>query len=728
MWNRPKASKLVYVAVLVQSATSIAQQIEPARIASEGFSVRVDVVVTDRDNRIVTDLSAADFRLYEDGVPQTLDSVAFQERHLEVSVGRESDPVTEADTEAPREPPFLGPVSQNPCHIYLLDLSSTDVSGRRMLGEGLGRFFEENLGPQDCAAIFSLDPGFTFRQGFTNNKRELRDSVRDLNTVGFNLAAADANLLSALTSAGFIKGAAESSSEYQTARVFDSLELLVPGAFGRSPDDFLQRVIEHYLKSRAWVHRRQTHELLQAIQAIARGVAPLPGRKTLVLVSRGFVVGAESERELHQTVEVANNAGLAVYGLDPQGLEVYGTTSSLAQFGQISSLNADFRGIDAIGGESFFDRAKVSGSDVRDSALRYLTAATGGFAVRNTNDLRSGFRRIHQESGGYYLLAYRPRNQQYDGGIRSLRVEVKRPGVRVFHRDSYRAVPPGLEVLAPQQYQRLRAARRGELDLTLPARMRVYRFPSFALEQGLVVNLAVETGGLVYTTAPAEKKEVETAHLLLSYLVTDSATGTVVLAWELPVNVHLTRQERETLAELTFSEEWSLAPGEYTLEVIVLDDLSKRAAYLQRDLQLRMPSTRILISDVVLGSSLEKASGQAGLLDAGEATVIPSADRVFGAESRLIFHFRVCSRAQEVSLRVFLARAGENSRLPVAELMVPAVGTDGGECLAVSRYVELDGLAPGAYALTVEAGESEKPVQQTAWFEVRPRQDRSPNP
>lgn len=173
--------------------------------------------------------------------------------------------------------------------------------------------------------------------------------------------------------------------------------------------------------------------------------------------------------------------------------------------------------------------------------------------------------------------------------------------------------------------------------------MSMYRFPSFTLEQGLVVNLAVETGGRAYTATPGGEKEVETARLLLSYIVTESATETAVLAWELPVNVHLTWQERGALAELTFSEEWSLAPGEYTLELIVLDDLSKRAAHLQCDLQLKVPSTGVLFSDVVLGSRLEKASGQAGLLAAGEATVIPSADRVFGAESRLIFHFRVCS-------------------------------------------------------------------------------------
>jgi hypothetical protein len=60
MWSRPDAFKLVCVAVLIQSATSIAQRIEPFILATEGFSVVVDVVATDRHKRIMADLSAAD--------------------------------------------------------------------------------------------------------------------------------------------------------------------------------------------------------------------------------------------------------------------------------------------------------------------------------------------------------------------------------------------------------------------------------------------------------------------------------------------------------------------------------------------------------------------------------------------------------------------------------------------------------------------------------------------
>ncbi|HEY8149885.1 MAG TPA: hypothetical protein VIK51_13345, partial [Vicinamibacteria bacterium] len=55
--------------------------------------VRVDVVVTDRQGRAVTDLRAADFALSEDGVPQTINSF-------------ESVSVAEAPDETPPERPF----------------------------------------------------------------------------------------------------------------------------------------------------------------------------------------------------------------------------------------------------------------------------------------------------------------------------------------------------------------------------------------------------------------------------------------------------------------------------------------------------------------------------------------------------------------------------------------------------------------------------------------------
>jgi Ca-activated chloride channel homolog len=76
------------VGVAVAVATAVASFAVPARLQSQqssNFSARVDLVsmavtVADKRHRLITDLSARDFAIYEDGKPQTLSAFAVGER------------------------------------------------------------------------------------------------------------------------------------------------------------------------------------------------------------------------------------------------------------------------------------------------------------------------------------------------------------------------------------------------------------------------------------------------------------------------------------------------------------------------------------------------------------------------------------------------------------------------------------------------------------------------
>jgi Ca-activated chloride channel family protein len=76
------------VGVAVAVATAVASFAVPAPLQSQqssNFSARVDLVsmavtVADKRHRLITDLSARDFAIYEDGKPQTLSAFAVGER------------------------------------------------------------------------------------------------------------------------------------------------------------------------------------------------------------------------------------------------------------------------------------------------------------------------------------------------------------------------------------------------------------------------------------------------------------------------------------------------------------------------------------------------------------------------------------------------------------------------------------------------------------------------
>ena len=57
--------------------------------------------------------------------------------------------------------------------------------------------------------------------------------------------------------------------------------------------------------------------------------------------------------------------------------------------------------------------------------LARLAEDTGGFLVRDTNDLGSAFRRIEEDNRFHYMLTYSPKNEQFDGKFRTIGVKVR---------------------------------------------------------------------------------------------------------------------------------------------------------------------------------------------------------------------------------------------------------------------------------------------------------------
>jgi VWFA-related protein len=681
----------------------------------EGFSVAVDVVVTDRNGRILKDLSHSNFRLIEDGVVHEVDSVQFIERLRGEIAEKGSEDFPRQDgfvnqLQADSSVTRLSSTVQTGCVVFLIDLSTMDLSGRRLLEGALVQFFEEVFETGGCGAIFTLDPGFGVRQEFTSEKKLLVDAASNLVSSRLAIAQMDVSMLSQLTYGNqFLRGAEAESSEYQTRRLLDSVELAEGGGSSRGAEAFTWRIIQSYLTMRSFMERRHSSELLRAVKAIAAGLSEVEGRKTLILVSEGFVVRSENERELAETVQTANRANLAVYGIDPHGLVPYGVSSSYAPRGQLSGVSAasGARRYDAIGGESLFDRARTAGTDVKDSSLRYLSSETGGFTIRNSNDLSRGLRRVYAESEGYYLLSYRPKRQIYDGEFRKIEVKVDFKGAIAHHRSGYLAMPPGLETLSPDQFLLLQSAGERAIDLSLPARFSASVFPSASLEQRILIIFELETDGLHFVVGSfAEGKSVHSAKLLLVLSIFNEATNRAETAFALPLQLHLTEDDRRELSQLTFFEELSSFPGRRRVIALVYDEHSEKAAYFETKIDIPRIQGQSLASQIVLGKGVRPASERDALLTVDGATLLPIVSHVFHPDDRLIFLLEVCpGSASKVHISFTLTGGPLDGSVPVADHVVPANRNGPQSCVAVSRFIELAELPPGKYRLTARIDE-----------------------
>ena len=151
-------------------------------------------------------------------------------------------------------------------------------------------------------------------------------------------------------------------------------------------------------------------------------LAPLPGKKAIVLIRPGLRLELENVGLLLDLSSFAVRRRVSFYTVDSRGLEAScrSTTgpSRCCSIGvrvarsPISSGNWKWRNSPAVA-------SKVSPEKPAGKAI-------------GTNRLADIFDRVAQDASGYYVLSYYPIDLSSAGRFRALRVEVKRPGARVL--------------------------------------------------------------------------------------------------------------------------------------------------------------------------------------------------------------------------------------------------------------------------------------------------------
>jgi tetratricopeptide (TPR) repeat protein len=170
--------------------------------------------------------------------------------------------------------------------------------------------------------------------------------------------------------------------------------------------------------------RTATQLTLSVVQALSNGLARLPGPKTVVFLSEGFIL-QDMETELRQAVGQANRAGAHFYTIDARGLNRGSASSAI------------------IDQPAAFDSAGPTNRfDLSSDGTNALAVDTGGMAIRNENNFGRALSLISQDAGTYYVLGYTPTNQAFDGKYRSIAVSVKRDALKVRARRGYLALEP----------------------------------------------------------------------------------------------------------------------------------------------------------------------------------------------------------------------------------------------------------------------------------------------
>jgi hypothetical protein len=173
----------------------------------------------------------------------------------------------------------------------------------------------------------------------------------------------------------------------------------------------------------------------EALQAIARHLANVPGRKTLVWLTNAFPPfnmqpGIDFRPDIREAARALNDANTALYAVDPRGL--VGALSGTTAIGNAETPGRGSpRQIVAQmhrGGES----AAPNGFDT----MNMMASLTGGRVFKNDNGIGEMIQEAVDDGGFTYTLGFYPREEQ-DGSWHKLKVEVARHGVSMRYRENY---------------------------------------------------------------------------------------------------------------------------------------------------------------------------------------------------------------------------------------------------------------------------------------------------
>jgi VWFA-related protein len=372
--------------------------------------VQVDAVVTDSKGNYVTDLTADDFAVYDDGRPQKITNFSY------VSVSPQSPAglppaVKPSSGFAPALPPApAAPLRREDVRrtiVLMVDDLGLSFESMAFVRSSLRKFVERQMQPRDLVAVCRTAAGSGALQQFTTDKRALLSIVDGLR---WNLDG--------------------------RAGVFES--------YGKY-SQLAERLTHGNPAGPSGAVNSSALGTLGAINYIVGALRQMPGRKSIVLFSDGVDLHQAGQSEiaeaLHKLLDHANRAGTVIYTMHTAGLQplVPDAQDRMELTGMSGAqVQAKLNAITQVGVRGSRDEA----FNIGQQGIAYLALETGGIPYENGNDLNWGLDRVLEDQQGYYLIGFKPPSGTFEEkhGARSyhhVTVKVTRPGLHARSRSGF---------------------------------------------------------------------------------------------------------------------------------------------------------------------------------------------------------------------------------------------------------------------------------------------------
>jgi VWFA-related protein len=368
-------ARQVAIGLAAAATIALSAQEQPPTFRAEIDYVQLPVRVLDANGQFVSGLRRGDFRILEDGKPQTITSFTLVDIPF-VAPGSTTSPSTPLDS-TPSGLDTEIPQADGRTYLFVLDDLSADADDTLKVRKLLHGFIRERMSANDIAAIRII--GGTRGQDFTLDHQLLHDAVDRF--IG------------------------EREDDVTKARVRPDLVVSTV----TSMVEWLSSIRGRH-KALVWVSSSSLCSLQD-----------------------------ENCREpLQHALRVTMQTDVTIHVIDPVGL-TRAQKRSNAEHANPNSTYAAGAYTELSHGQAAraaFGDFRTSVRGPFDGA-RYLAEESGGIALVNMIDLRPGLDRIVREMSSYYLLGYYSTNARTDGKFRRNHVTVARKDVRVVHRNGY---------------------------------------------------------------------------------------------------------------------------------------------------------------------------------------------------------------------------------------------------------------------------------------------------
>ncbi len=491
--------------------------------------------------------------------------------------------------------------------------------------------------------------------------------------------------------------------------------------------------------------RQDQHALptLSGLQALVRSQQKIAARKAIIYFTQNMQMDSAAKDMVRTVTGAANQAGVSIYVVDMDALDIggqYQIDNALASTNV--AFNPAPQAVAGSGGMATATPSQQMGpggpssnvgmavdwlrqSDKHPfteikSPMADLAKNTGGAYMDAQESIKKPLQQMVQDLTTYYRASYVPPIEEYDGSFRTVAAKPVRTGLNIRTRTGYFAVGAGAGGgIRPFEAPLLKILGQAQLPTDVKFHATIVHFGE--LPDGNTSTVAVE----VPVSELQTKKDVHTnlfsAHVAIVAEIKDK-NGTVVehFGEDIARRGAVESIDKDGSATINMQRHFMAIPGQYTLEVAVLDQFSGKSGAQRVNFEIPSSQSSPSLSDIVLVRKMdtfhEEDDPQEPMrYEKGRVTPNLSGDVPQNAKSvSLFFILHPDPKSKErATLEMVVSRNGKPGKRMPLPLNIDNVG---GTAPYLASFKS--GLPPGDYDVKAIMSQGGRTAVQTLSFTV----------